>query len=92
MFLSYLVASAPVRSEAVVLLSFIHCLFVVAHIDCGILVLGHCLVLQYVMSFLVLQSSRWDRKSWLLYVRCVLKGMWLLSPFDSSSRCHGVGL
>ena len=37
------------------------------------------------MSFLVLQSSRWGRESWLLYFCCVLNGMSLLSFFGSSS-------
>ena len=27
--------------------------------------LGLCIVLQYFVSFLVLQSSRWGRESWL---------------------------
>ena len=48
-------ASAAVRSKAVVLLLFIHCLIVVAPIVCGDLVLCLCFVLQYVVPFLVLQ-------------------------------------
>ena len=38
-------------------------------------------VLQYIVSFLVLQSSGRERESWLLYFCCVL-----LSFFDPSSR------
>ena len=49
-----------------------------------------CIVLQYFVSFLVLQSSRLGKESWLLYFCCVLYVMSLLSFFDSSSRCHGL--
>ena len=48
--------------------------------------LGPCFVLQYFVSFLVLQSSRWGRESYLLYFCCVLIVMSLLSLFDSSSQ------
>ena len=34
--------------------------------------LGLCFVLEYFVSFLVLQLSRWERESWLLYFCCVL--------------------
>ena len=51
--------------------------------------LGLCFVLQYVVSFLVLQPSHWGRESWLLYFCCVLKDMPLLSFFGSSWRCQG---
>ena len=50
----------------------------------GNLVLGLCFFfffLQYIVSFLVLQSSGRERESWLLYFCCVL-----LSFFDPSSR------
>ena len=47
-------------------------------------------VLQYFVSFLVLQSSRCGRKSWLLNVCCALIGMSLLSCCYSSSGCHGL--
>ena len=40
--------------------------------------LGSCFVLQYFVSFLVVQPSRWGRESWLLYVCCVLNVMSLL--------------
>ena len=30
--------------------------------------LGPCFVLQYFLSFLVSQSSRWGKEGWLLYV------------------------
>ena len=52
-------ASAAAGSKAVVLL-----LFVVAPIDCGGLVIAPCFVLQYFVSFLVLQLSHWGKKSW----------------------------
>ena len=44
-------ALAPVRSGALRLLLFIHCVFVVVHIVCGGLVLGPCFVLQYFCRF-----------------------------------------
>ena len=34
-------------------------LFIVATIVCGCLVFCPCFVVQYIVSFLVLQSSRW---------------------------------
>ena len=40
------------------------------------------------MSILVLQSSWWGRKSWLLCLICLPGVLWWLS--GSSSRCHGV--
>ena len=53
-------------SSAIV--AVIHCLNV-AQIVCGSFVLGPCFVMQYFecVSFLVLQSSRWGRKIWLLH-------------------------
>ena len=45
-----------------------------------------CFVVRYFVSILVLQSSWWGRKSWLLCLVC-LHGLWLLC--GSSSRCHG---
>ena len=58
-------ASAAVHSKAVVLLL----LFIVAlaPIVCGGFVLGSCFVVQYFVSFLVLQLSHCGRESWLLY-------------------------
>ena len=37
-------------------------IIVVAPIVCFIFVFGPCFVLQYLVSFLVLQSSRWGRE------------------------------
>ena len=48
-------------------------------------VLGPWFVMQYFVSFLVLQSSRWGREGWLLYFNCLLGIMWLLLFCDSSS-------
>ena len=45
--------------------------------------LGSSFVLQYFVSFLVLQSSRWRKESWLLNFCCVLNVMSLVSFFDS---------
>ena len=54
----------------------VYSLFIVAHIVCGSFVFGPCFV-QYSVSFLVLQSSRWGRESWLLdFIVC-----WMLSAF-----------
>ena len=52
-------------------------------------VFGSCFVLQYFVSFLVLQSSYLGREIWLLDFCCALNVMSLLSFFDSSPRCHG---
>ena len=52
-----------------------------------------CLVLALAVQFLVflvLQSSRWGRESWLLYFNCLLDAMWLLVLCVSSSWCWGL--
>ena len=49
---------AKTQIKMMVLLLFIHC-FVVAPIVCGGLVWGLCFVLKCIVSFLVLQSSRY---------------------------------
>ena len=51
--------------------------------------LDFCFVLHYFMIVLVLQSFCGGRESSLLYFRCVLNVMLLLSFFDASSWCHG---
>ena len=56
--LSPLVALAAVHSKAVVLLLLIHCLLLLP-LFCGGFVFGPCFVVQYLVSFIVLQSSRW---------------------------------
>ena len=61
---------AAARSKAAVLLLFIYYILLLPLFVCvwrGV-VLGPSFVLQYFVSFLVLQSSRRERKSWLLYV------------------------
>ena len=79
-------AFSAVSSKAVVLLLFIYCLF---YSRClwGI-VFGACFVMQYVVSFLVLQPSRWGRESWLLKFYRLLDVMWLffLSPRNMMRR------
>ena len=57
------VALAVVRSKAVVLLLF--ATPIVVFCNCGILQLL-CFVVRYFVSILVLQSSQWERESWLL--------------------------
>ena len=66
----------------------IYSVLLVASMVCWGLVLGPCFVLQYFVSFLVLQSSCWGLENWLLYFCCVLNVMSQLSFFDSSSRRH----
>ena len=70
-------ASAAIRSEAVFLLLIIP-------IICGGFVLDTCFVMQYFVSFIILQSSLWGRESWLCYFCCVRNAMSLLS----FSLCH----
>ena len=47
-----------------------------------------CIVVRYLMSILVLQSSWWGRESWLICLICLPGVSWWLG--GSSSRCHGV--
>ena len=68
----------------------VYSLFIVAQIVCGIIVLGHCFGIQYFVSVLVLQSSRWGKESGLLltYFYCLLDIQWLSELCGSSSRCR----
>ena len=66
--------SAAVRSKAVVLPLFIHCL----------------LLLLLSVAVQVLQSSRLGRERRLFYVLRGLHVMSLFLFFESSSRCHGL--
>ena len=62
----------PEQHLLLLLLLFIHCLLLrLLFVGWGV-VLRPCFVLQYAVCFLVLQLSRLDRESWLLYFRCVL--------------------
>ena len=61
-------------------------LFIFATIVCRVVVSGPCFVMQYLVSFLVLQSSRGRREDWLLYFDIVF---WMLSCV-SSSWCRGL--
>ena len=56
----------------------------------GVGVFDTCIVVQYVVLFLVLQSSPWGRKSWLLNFYCLQDVMLLLLSFASSPRCLGL--
>ena len=84
-----MVASAAVCSKAVVLLLLIHCC---SHCLCGFFFsFGPFGVVQYLVSFLVLQSSHWERKSWLLNSFYGIIGVkWLLVFCDSSSQWRGL--
>ena len=42
---------------------------------------GPCFVIEYFLSFLALQLSRWERESLVPYFYCHLDVMWLLSFF-----------
>ena len=53
-------------------------------------VFGPYFVVEYFVSFLVLQSPRRGRESRLLYFKCVLAVVRQLVPCVSSSRCHGL--
>ena len=57
-------------------------------IGCADLVLGRCIVMQYFLSFLVLQPSLWGRESSLLYFYCLLDVMLLF--YSSSSLRRGL--
>ena len=61
-------------------------LLVVSLVVCGGLVLGLCFVVQYFVSFLVLQQSHWRRESWLFFCWFILN----LSFSGSSSQCLGL--
>ena len=78
------VASTAICSKAMVLL-----LFIVAPIVCGVFGLGSSFVVQYFVSFLVLQSYRSGRENWFLYFCGILNAMFLLSFSVSPSRCRG---
>ena len=51
-------------------------------------VFGPCFVVQYLVSFLVLQSSRWGRERLLLKIAFNVMGLLVLCV--SSSRCNAV--
>ena len=82
-------ALAADHSKAVDLF-VVYSLFNFASIVCGVIVLGLCLVMQYFVSFLVLQSSHWGRESWQHYFYCLLDSMWLLW-FFATLPCGAVG-
>ena len=79
-----------VCSKAVVLL-LIHCLLFKLPLFVGVLYLVLVLFCSTLVSFLVLQSSRWERKSWLLYFNCLFDVMWLFKC-SVSLRYGAVGL
>ena len=85
MHLSPPVAWAAVHSKAVVLLLLTFCLLLLPLSES---VIGLCFVVCYFMSILVLQSSWWERESWLLCLICLPGVSWWLS--GSSSGCHRV--
>ena len=53
-------ASAAVRSKALVLLLFIHCLLLLPLL---VLLLGSWFVLQYFVTFIILQSSAGEERA-----------------------------
>ena len=46
----------------------------------------HCFVVQYLVSFLVLHSSYWERESWLLYYSSWCCG-WVCGAVGGSAVC-----
>ena len=70
---------------AVVLLLLTFCLLLLSLWE-SVIVL--CFVVCYFMSILELQSSWWERKSWLLCLICLPGVSWWLR--GSSFRCHWV--
>ena len=77
------VVSATVPSKTVALLLFINCLLLLPFF---IFVFNPCFAMQHFVSFLVLQSSRWGKDSWLLCCYCLLNAVSMLSFFSSSPR------
>ena len=63
--------------------------FLFAPIACGGSVFCPCFVMQYFVSFLVLQSSWRGKERWLLYFYFLPGVSWLLVFCGSFSRCHG---
>ena len=59
------------RSNAVVLLLVVLSLLL-PKLFCWGFMFCPCLAMHYLVPFLVLQSSRWGRKSWFLYFNCIL--------------------
>ena len=78
-------ALAAVRFKTVVLLLLIHCC---SH--CLWVLDGTGFVVQYLVFFLVLQSSYLGRESYLLCFNCLFDVMWLFVFCDGSSRYHGL--
>ena len=69
------VASAAGYSKVMVLLLF-YCLLLFSF--CCFVLFGLCFVMQHIVSFLVSQSFRQGRESWLFYLNCLRIVMWLL--------------
>ena len=65
-------------------------LFIVASVILWGFVFGPCFVMQYLVSYLVFQSSPRGRECWLLYFNCVLAVVRLLVFCVSSLFCPGL--
>ena len=70
--------------------SVVDSLLIVALIVCGDLVCSPSFVMQYLVSFLCLQSSRRGREIWLLYFSFMFAVMRLLMFCDSSLWVYAV--
>ena len=81
-------ASAAVQAEAVVPLLFIHCLLLLHF--CRSFVFGPCIAVQYFVTFLVLQSFRQGRESWVSDLHCLFDVILLILFFASSSQRCGL--
>ena len=69
------------------MLLLVNCLLLLLFL-CFIFVFGPCFVVQYLVAFLVLQSSRWGRERWLLKNAFNVMGLFVL--YVSSSLCNGL--
>ena len=69
-------ALATARSKGVVLLLMIRCALLLPLFLFFMFVL--CVVVQYLVYFLLLHLIVKERETWLLYFNCILDVMWLL--------------
>ena len=69
--IDYVVILYLVLGLVVILLFLFDCLFLLSLFSDDF-VFSLCFVVLYLVSFLVFQSSRWERDIWLLYFNCIL--------------------
>ena len=81
---SYYILPTAVHSKVFVVLQFIFLL------NAPIGGRGWVVIVQYLVSFLILQSSRWGRECLLLYFNYLHNVTWLLVFYVSYSWYHGL--